>query len=135
MTKPLWEVEREAIVEALKTNKSYIQICEELEISIVCLTSKIRLYREQGLDIPTGHKRRFRTWEKQLTEKQLTSCRALERKAIINALEECNHNRTHAAEKLEISVRTVRTKIRLYREQGFDIPPGPMNGGHYVTNK
>jgi DNA-binding NtrC family response regulator len=36
----------------------------------------------------------------------------LERAAIANALEKCGHNRTHAAETLGISVRTLQRKIK-----------------------
>lgn len=40
---------------------------------------------------------------------------ALEKLAIMKALEECNGNRTHAAERLDISVRTLQRKLRQYK--------------------
>jgi DNA-binding NtrC family response regulator len=38
----------------------------------------------------------------------------LEKLAITKALEGCNGNRTHAAQKLNISVRTLQRKLRQY---------------------
>ena len=38
----------------------------------------------------------------------------LERLAITKALEQCGGNRTHAAERLKISVRTLQRKLRQY---------------------
>ena len=38
----------------------------------------------------------------------------LEKLAITKALESCSGNRTHAAQKLNISVRTLQRKLRLY---------------------
>ena len=38
----------------------------------------------------------------------------LEKLAITKALETCNGNRTHAAQKLNISVRTLQRKLRQY---------------------
>lgn len=46
----------------------------------------------------------------------------IEREAIIEALEECRGCRTKAARALEISLRSLRVKIRQYQAQGFDIP-------------
>ncbi len=39
-----------------------------------------------------------------------------ERKLILETLEEMNGNRTHAAKALDISIRTLRNKLREYRE-------------------
>ena len=38
----------------------------------------------------------------------------LEKLAITNALDQCTGNRTHAAERLGISVRTLQRKLRQY---------------------
>ncbi|HEX5242397.1 MAG TPA: sigma-54 dependent transcriptional regulator [Tepidisphaeraceae bacterium] len=47
----------------------------------------------------------------------------LEKLAIAKALEQCEGNRTHAAEKLKISVRTLQRKLRQYElEKGGTIP-------------
>ena len=47
----------------------------------------------------------------------------LEKLAIAKALEQCEGNRTHAAEKLKISVRTLQRKLRQYElEKGGAIP-------------
>jgi len=50
----------------------------------------------------------------------------LEKKHIFVVLERCHGNRTHAARKLGISIRTLRNKLREYRETGEVIcaPPG-----------
>ena len=43
----------------------------------------------------------------------------MERRLILQALERCNGNRTHASELLGISLRTLRNKLALYRKAGF----------------
>jgi DNA-binding NtrC family response regulator len=45
----------------------------------------------------------------------------LERLAITKALDQCSGNRTHAAGKLGISVRTLQRKLRQYEQEGFHI--------------
>jgi len=44
------------------------------------------------------------------------SVKEMERELIFQTLEEVNNNRTHAAEMLGISIRTLRNKLREYRE-------------------
>jgi DNA-binding NtrC family response regulator len=49
----------------------------------------------------------------------------VERGLIIDTLQHCLGNRTHAANILGISIRTLRNKLKLYTGQGFDVPhPG-----------
>ena len=43
--------------------------------------------------------------------------RAMEKKLIVNTLNEVNDNRTHAAKMLGISIRTLRNKLNEYREE------------------
>lgn len=45
----------------------------------------------------------------------------VERTMILNTLDHCLGNRTHAANILGISIRTLRNKIGQYREEGIDI--------------
>lgn len=45
-----------------------------------------------------------------------------ERALILQALEDCGGNRTQAAKRLKVSVRTLRNKINLYRGQGCKVP-------------
>jgi DNA-binding NtrC family response regulator len=46
----------------------------------------------------------------------------MEQKLILKALKRCANNRTHAAEMLGISLRTMRNKISEYREAGVQVP-------------
>ncbi len=46
----------------------------------------------------------------------------VERDMILNTLDHCLGNRTHAANILGISIRTLRNKISQYREEGLSIP-------------
>jgi len=51
---------------------------------------------------------------------QLPTVDEMERRLIGYMLLQTHHNNTRAAEKLEISLRTLRNKLRTYREMGFD---------------
>ena len=46
----------------------------------------------------------------------------VERALVVQTLARCDGNRTHAARVLGLSVRTLRTKIRLYAAQGVEVP-------------
>jgi len=46
----------------------------------------------------------------------------VERDMIINTLDHCLGNRTHTANILGISIRTLRNKLNLYKQDGSDIP-------------
>ncbi len=51
----------------------------------------------------------------------------VERDMIINTLDHCLGNRTHAANILGISIRTLRNKLNQYKEDGVDIPAASSN--------
>jgi two-component system response regulator FlrC len=52
----------------------------------------------------------------------------VERHLIIDTLLHCLGNRTHTANILGISIRTLRNKLKLYSGQGFEVPhPGDAN--------
>ena len=46
----------------------------------------------------------------------------LEERLIFQTLKHVNENRTHAAEMLGISIRTLRNKLREYRQQHDELP-------------
>lgn len=48
----------------------------------------------------------------------------VEKELILNTLEHCLWNRTHAATILGISIRTLRNKLKLYSDEGTQIPQG-----------
>lgn len=52
---------------------------------------------------------------------------AVERDMILNTLDHCLGNRTHAANILGISIRTLRNKLSQYKDEGLDVPSA--NGG------
>lgn len=52
----------------------------------------------------------------------------VERDMIINTLDHCLGNRTHAANILGISIRTLRNKLSQYKDEGIDVPPA-VGGG------
>jgi DNA-binding NtrC family response regulator len=56
----------------------------------------------------------------------------VERDLIIDTLEHCFGNRTHAATILGISIRTLRNKLRQYNDEGYSVPL-PGEGGSRAT--
>lgn len=46
----------------------------------------------------------------------------VERQMILNTLDHCLGNRTHAAKVLGISIRTLRNKLNQYKDEGVDVP-------------
>ncbi len=50
---------------------------------------------------------------------------SVEQELILDTLNHCLGNRTHAANILGISIRTLRNKLKAYGEQGAAIPPPP----------
>lgn len=52
----------------------------------------------------------------------------VERDMIVNTLEHCLGNRTHAANILGISIRTLRNKLSQYKDEGIDIPAASGGG-------
>jgi DNA-binding NtrC family response regulator len=58
----------------------------------------------------------------------------VERDLIIDTLRHCVGNRTHAANILGISIRTLRNKLKQYTEDGLNVPvPGAYaRTGSYV---
>ncbi len=53
----------------------------------------------------------------------------VERDLIMDTLSHCYGNRTHAANILGISIRTLRNKLRQYRDEGLEVPqPGTSEG-------
>ncbi|MEE2526108.1 sigma-54 dependent transcriptional regulator [Hyphobacterium sp. HN65] len=54
----------------------------------------------------------------------------VEQDLILETLDHCLGNRTHAANILGISIRTLRNKLKLYTEQGVSVPqPGETRAG------
>lgn len=52
----------------------------------------------------------------------------VERDMILNTLDHCLGNRTHAAKILGISIRTLRNKLNQYKEDGIDLPDSAASG-------
>ncbi len=53
----------------------------------------------------------------------------VERELILETLQHCAGNRTHAAHVLGISIRTLRNKLHQYTVEGFAVPPAAGFGG------
>jgi DNA-binding NtrC family response regulator len=56
------------------------------------------------------------------SEEGIQTIAQMEQKMILKALQRCANNRTHAAELLDISLRTLRNKINEYRTAGIQVP-------------
>ena len=78
---------------------------------------------------PTGTKGRNSLDNGQTTDLVGKTVADVERGLIIDTLDHCLGNRTHAANILGISIRTLRNKLKLYSENGFDVP-NPGETGH-----
>ena len=59
----------------------------------------------------------------------------VEQDLIIGTLSHCLGNRTHAANILGISIRTLRNKLRDYADQGVPVPPhgGDASAEHAIA--
>jgi DNA-binding NtrC family response regulator len=77
----------------------------------------------------TGTKGRNSSDNGQTTDLVGKTVADVERGLIIDTLDHCLGNRTHAANILGISIRTLRNKLKLYSENGFDVP-NPGETGH-----
>jgi len=64
-----------------------------------------------------------------LLDANLMTLKEMEKKMILNALKSHNGNRTHAAKMLGISVRTLRNKLKEYKNQ-LDTPTGELATNH-----
>jgi len=84
---------------------------------VICTDEKIKprhFLNFNGFSVKTDFSETFNGDIKKLSE--------LEKKMILKVLLENNGNRTHSADELGISVRTLRNKIRDYREEGISVP-------------
>ncbi|MEA2083966.1 MAG: sigma-54 dependent transcriptional regulator [Thermodesulfobacteriota bacterium] len=61
----------------------------------------------------------LRNSEELVVNRGMTSLKEVERQMILQALQETDNNRTHAARMLGISVRTLRNKLHEYRSRGY----------------
>ena len=57
---------------------------------------------------------------------------AVEQEMILDTLKHCYGNRTHAAQILGISIRTLRNKLKLYTDAGIDVPAPGVNEPRFV---
>jgi DNA-binding NtrC family response regulator len=55
---------------------------------------------------------------------------AVEQQLIIDTLSHCLGNRTHAANILGISIRTLRNKLKEYSDAGVSVPPPQQGAAH-----
>ncbi len=74
----------------------------------------------ESSDVMSGSE--YQTRRNDLVGRTLDS---VEKDLILDTLDYCLGNRTHAANILGISIRTLRNKIKLYGDEGTPIPPAP----------
>ena len=67
-----------------------------------------------------------------MTRQEVPTLAVVEQEHILQTLKIARGNRTHAAQILGISLRTLRNKIRQYRDQGVFVP---ANRAGRVSNK
>jgi two-component system response regulator FlrC len=59
----------------------------------------------------------------------------VERDYILLILWKCGGNRTETARSLGIAVRTLRIKLRQYRDEGELVPPAPRDFNYWLNRK
>ena len=72
-------------------------------------------------------------WKKQASlhygaRKGIPRLKEMERDLILTTLEEHGGNRSQTAETLGISIRTLRNRLREYRDQGMEVTPARSAG-------
>ena len=87
---------------------------------VLCTDKKLQLpHFQQDFAPAAAHTRPL---EMTLSSDSVSTISEMEKRMIIHALRVHDNNRTRAAEALGISIRTLRNKLRDYREEGIDIP-------------
>ena len=87
---------------------------KEIEPEAIMLTGTPEQQQEQGLSTENMVGRTVADVEKDL---------------IISTLKHTLGNRTHAANILGISIRTLRNKLKQYMEEGTEVPAAPNDFG------
>ena len=86
-----------------------------------------------GMGLPTAPAVAHATFAAEVVTRALVgrTVADVERDLILETLKHCLGNRTHAANILGISIRTLRNKLNEYAGDGMPIPPTGNGGGEF----
>src|SRR5215207_6565144 len=121
-----------AAVEALQSHSwpgNVRELRNVIERAVIICSSEV-IERHHLAPYPLEQRAQSRG-EDTLTLPVGTPIEEVERRMILRTLQKTENNKTRAAELLQISLKTLHNKLRLYREQGR--LPQPEEAGHHAS--
>jgi DNA-binding NtrC family response regulator len=96
---------------------------EYFEMNRTTLLCKIKKYQIPITEIKNSEPQKNRTVD-EVPIFRISGLNNLKMQSMLQALEQCEYNRTHAARALGISVRTLRHWVAHAKDSGIEIPGG-----------
>jgi len=120
----LSDIEKKLIEVTLTANGGNIaKTAEYFEMNRTTLLGKITKYKIQTEKIRCSEIQKSRTVE-EIPVFRISGLNNLKMQSMLDALKQCEYNRTHAARALGISARTLRHWVEHAKAQGIEIPAG-----------